>query len=59
MIAGHVERVIRGTTFPAGHVVAPGHVNWDVGDDTTIGPFEPSPAPMPEVERPRCAHGRG
>ena len=26
-IAGHVERVIRGTTFPAGHVVEPGHVN--------------------------------
>ena len=51
VIAGHVERVIRGTTFPAGHVVAPGHVNWDVGGDTTIGPFEPSPAPMPEVEQ--------
>jgi 2-dehydropantoate 2-reductase len=51
VIAGHVARVIRGTTFPAGHVVAPGHVNWDVGGETTIGPFEPSPAPMGEVER--------
>jgi 2-dehydropantoate 2-reductase len=50
-IAAHVERVIRGTTFPAGHVVAPGHVNWDVAGDTTIGPFEPRPAPMEEVER--------
>jgi 2-dehydropantoate 2-reductase len=50
-VAEHVERVIRGTTFPAGHVVAPGHVNWDVGGDTTIGPFEPSPAPFEEVER--------
>jgi 2-dehydropantoate 2-reductase len=50
-IAEHVFRVIRGTTFPAGHVVAPGHVHWDVKGDTTIGPFEPSPAPLAEVER--------
>jgi 2-dehydropantoate 2-reductase len=50
-IAEHVERVIRGTTFPAGRLVEPGHVQWDVRGDTTIGPFEPSPAPMSEVER--------
>jgi 2-dehydropantoate 2-reductase len=50
-IAEHVERVIRGTTFPAGKIVEPGHVQWDVKGDTTIGPFEPSPAPMGEVER--------
>ena len=50
-IAAHVERVIRGTTFPAGRVVAPGHVHWDVKGDTTIGPFEPRPAPMEAVER--------
>jgi len=50
-IAGHVERVIRGTTFPAGRLVEPGHVQWDVKGDTTIGPFEPSPAPMAEIER--------
>ena len=50
-IAAHVERVIRGTTFPAGRVVAPGHVQWDVKGDTTIGPFEPSPAAMGAVER--------
>jgi len=50
-IAGHVERVIRGTTFPAGRLVEPGHVQWDVKGDTTIGPFEPSPAPMADVER--------
>jgi 2-dehydropantoate 2-reductase len=50
-IAGHVERVIRGTTFPAGRVVQPGHVQWDVRGDTTIGPFEPSPAPFADVER--------
>jgi 2-dehydropantoate 2-reductase len=50
-IAQHVERVIRGTTFPAGKVVAPGHVQWDVKGDTTLGPFEPQPAPQAEIER--------
>ena len=51
VLARHVERVIRGTTFPAGRVVAPGHVHWDVKGDTTIGPFEPRPAPVEEIER--------
>jgi len=50
-IAWHVERVIRGTTFPAGRLLEPGHVQWDVKGDTTLGPFEPKPAPMAEVER--------
>jgi 2-dehydropantoate 2-reductase len=50
-IAEHVERVIRGTTFPAGKIVAPGQVQWDVRGDTTFGPFEPKPAPAGEVER--------
>jgi 2-dehydropantoate 2-reductase len=50
-IAEHVERVIRGTTFPAGRVVGPGRVQWDVKGDTTIGPFEPRAAPMSEIER--------
>jgi 2-dehydropantoate 2-reductase len=50
-IAEHVERVIRGTTFPAGKIVAPGHVQWDVKGDTTFGPFEPQPAPAEEIER--------
>jgi 2-dehydropantoate 2-reductase len=50
-IAERVERVIRGTTFPAGKVVGPGRVQWDVKGDTTIGPFEPRPAPMSEIER--------
>jgi 2-dehydropantoate 2-reductase len=50
-IAEHVERVIRGTTFPAGKIVEPGHVQWDVKGETTIGPFEPRPAPMEAVER--------
>jgi 2-dehydropantoate 2-reductase len=51
VLAGHVARVIRGTTFPAGRVVEPGHVQWDVKGDTTLGPFEPQPAPFDEVER--------
>jgi 2-dehydropantoate 2-reductase len=50
-IAEHVGRVIRGTTFPAGRILEPGHVQWDVKGDTTLGPFEPSPAPLGEVER--------
>ena len=50
-IARHAERVIRGTTFPAGRLVAPGHVRWEVKGDTTLGPFEPSPAPQQEIER--------
>lgn len=50
-IAEHVERVIRGTTFPAGKLLEPGHVQWDVKGDTTFGPFEPRPAPTEAVER--------
>jgi 2-dehydropantoate 2-reductase len=50
-IAQHVERVIRGTTFPAGKIVEPGVVQWDVRGDTTLGPFEARPAPLAEVER--------
>jgi 2-dehydropantoate 2-reductase len=49
LIAEHVAQVIRGTTFPAGHVIEPGHVGWDTKGDTHIGPFEPSPAPMEKV----------
>jgi 2-dehydropantoate 2-reductase len=50
-IAKHAERVIRGTTFPAGKLLEPGHVQWDVKGDTTLGPFEPRPAPLDEIER--------
>ena len=50
-IAQHVDRVIRGTTFPAGKLVGPGRVQWDVKGDTTLGPFEPRPAPLDEIER--------
>jgi 2-dehydropantoate 2-reductase len=49
VIAEFAARVIRGTTFPAGHIVEPGHVNQDTGGKTWIGPFEPKPASMDEV----------
>ena len=58
-IAEHVGRVIRGTTFPAGHVVAPGVVAMDTGGDTWIGPFEPRPAATAEIERLADALTRG
>ncbi len=50
IIAEHVKRVIRGTTFPAGHPIAPGHIGYDIKGDTWIGPFEPSNTPMAKVE---------
>jgi 2-dehydropantoate 2-reductase len=50
-IAEHVGRVIRGTTFPAGKLLEPGVVQWDVKGDTTLGPFEPSPASVDEIGR--------
>lgn len=59
LVAEHVARVIRGTTFPAGHVIEPGHVGWDTKGDTHIGPFEPSPAPMADVEALADACTRG
>jgi 2-dehydropantoate 2-reductase len=49
-IAGHVERVIRGTTFPAGKLLGPGHVQWDVQGDTTFGPYDER-TPLAEVGR--------
>jgi 2-dehydropantoate 2-reductase len=58
-IARHVERVIRGTTFPAGKITAPGVVQWDVKGDTTLGPFEERPAPLEQVERLADACTRG
>ena len=50
IIAEHVGYVIRGTTFPAGHIIAPGHVGFDIRGDTWIGPFEPTKTPMQKVE---------
>jgi 2-dehydropantoate 2-reductase len=50
IIAEHVKNVIRGTTFPAGHPIAPGHVGFDIKGDTWIGPFEPTHTSMSKVE---------
>jgi 2-dehydropantoate 2-reductase len=58
-IAEFVEKVIRGTTFPAGKILEPGLVQWDVKGDTTLGPFEPQPAPLDEIERLADACTRG
>ena len=49
-LARHVERVIRGTTFPAGKLLEPGVVQWDVKGETTLGPFEPSPVAVELIE---------
>jgi 2-dehydropantoate 2-reductase len=49
-LGGYVERVIRGTTFPAGRLLEPGHVQWDVKGDTTFGPYDER-TPLDEVER--------
>jgi 2-dehydropantoate 2-reductase len=51
IIAEHVKYVIRGTTFPAGHPIAPGHIGYDIKGDTWIGPFEPTQTPMDRVEK--------
>jgi 2-dehydropantoate 2-reductase len=59
LIAEHVPRVMRGTTFPAGHLVSPGVVEMDTAGDTWIGPFEPRPATMEEVQRLAGALTRG
>jgi 2-dehydropantoate 2-reductase len=50
LIAKHVRYVIRGTTFPAGHAIAPGHVGFDIKGDTWIGPFESANTPYGRVE---------
>ncbi len=49
LIADHVKYVIRGTTFPAGHIAEPGHVGFDIKGDTWIGPFEPTNTSMERV----------
>jgi 2-dehydropantoate 2-reductase len=49
LIAEHAKFVIRGTTFPAGHIIEPGHVGFDIKGDTWMGPFEPTNTPMARV----------
>jgi 2-dehydropantoate 2-reductase len=56
-LSRHVARVIRGTTFPAGKLVEPGHVQWDVKGETTLGPF--GETPLEAVERLADACTRG
>jgi 2-dehydropantoate 2-reductase len=51
ILAEHVRYVIRGTTFPAGHIVEPAHVGYDIQGDTWIGPFEPTATPRDSVEK--------
>jgi 2-dehydropantoate 2-reductase len=51
VLAEHVERVIRGTTFPAGKLTAPGVVQWDVKGETTFGQYEPKPSPFEAIEQ--------
>jgi 2-dehydropantoate 2-reductase len=50
IIAERVPFVIRGTTFPAGHPIAPGHIGYDIKWDTWIGPFEETNTSMERVE---------
>ncbi|MFQ5738190.1 MAG: ketopantoate reductase family protein [Acidobacteriota bacterium] len=49
VLARHVRFVIRGTTFPAAHLVGPGQVCFDISGDTWMGPFEPTQTPMQKV----------
>lgn len=50
IIAEYVPRVIQGTTFPAGHITAPGICNHDTKGLTTIGPFQDKPASQEESD---------
>jgi len=59
ILAQYVGKVIRGTTFPAGHVVSPGVVEMDTTGDTWIGPFEGKPAAMEDVRLLADALNRG
>ena len=59
VVAAHVARVIRGTTFPAGKILEPGVVQWDVKGETTLGPFEPKPAGADEIAQLADACTRG
>jgi 2-dehydropantoate 2-reductase len=51
VIAERVPRVIRGVTLPAARVDAPGVIHLNGPGTTWVGPFEPRPAAVDEVER--------
>jgi 2-dehydropantoate 2-reductase len=51
VIAEFVPHVIRGSIITAGAIVEPGIVRYDSPGDSWFGPYEPRPAPWPEIER--------
>ncbi len=51
LIAEHVPRVMRGVTLPAARVAGPGVVELDGSGTTWVGPFEPTPATLDEVQQ--------
>ncbi len=51
IIAEYVPSVILGTTFPAGHLVAPGIVEMDTEGETWLGPFSQDSSLLPAVEQ--------
>ncbi len=51
ILAEEVRYVIRGTTFPAGHIEEPGHVVYDIAGETWIGPYEPTGTAMEKVRK--------
>jgi 2-dehydropantoate 2-reductase len=59
IVAEYVPRVLMGTTFPAGHISAPGVCNHDTKGLTTIGPFDGKPATQAESDRLADALTRG
>ena len=51
LIAEHVPRVMRGVTLPAARLTRPGVVELDGSGTTWVGPFEPRPAALDEVQK--------
>ena len=51
LIAEHVPRVMRGVTLPAARLASPGVVELDGSGTTWVGPFEPRPAALDEVQQ--------
>jgi 2-dehydropantoate 2-reductase len=51
VIAQHVPRVMRGVTLPAARVASPGVVEMYGPGTTCVGPFEPRPAALDEVQQ--------
>ena len=54
-LAAHVARIDHGTTFPAGRILEPGVVQWDVKGDFDARPVRAEPG---TDERDRAAGGR-